>query len=217
MLCATAQSCPGPPPTHTNHSPIHPTVIADSGCTAHFCTTSLPVTHKRVATRPIAITNPNGTQMVSSHTAYLDLPDLPLAARLVHIVPALTTKSLLSIPQLCTNGCKAELDNEGIRILRDDKLVLAGTRCLDTGLWHIDVTNPVPTPKSECDQSSPPPNHHSAPMPQPVVPNLLIWLHLHMLHYGPHPYQRLKKHLIKGTSPTYQGCHNSRCANTRQT
>jgi hypothetical protein len=154
MLCATAQSCPGPPPTHTSHSPICPIVIADSGCTAHFCTTSLPVTHKRIATRPIAITNPNGTQMVSSHTAYLDLPDLPLAARLVHIVPALTTKSLLSIPQLCTNGCKAELDNEGIRILRDGKLVLAGTRCHDTGLWHIDVTNTVPTLKAECESES---------------------------------------------------------------
>jgi hypothetical protein len=82
--------------------------------------------------------------MVSSHTAYLDIPELPLAARLVHIVPTLTTKSLLSIPQLCTNGCKAELDNEAIRIMRDDQVVLAGTRCLDTGLWHIDVTNPIP-------------------------------------------------------------------------
>jgi hypothetical protein len=56
---------------------------------------------------------------------------------------------LLSIPQLCTNGCKAELDNEAIRIMRDDQIVLAGTRCLDTGLWHIDVTNPIPKTDSE--------------------------------------------------------------------
>jgi hypothetical protein len=148
MLCAHVQPRPGNPPPNISTPSVSPIVIADSGCTAHFCTTSLPVTHKRVATRPITITNPNGTQMVSSHTAYLDIPELPLAARLVHIVPALTTKSLLSIPQLCTNGCEAVLDNEAIRIMRDDQVVLAGTRCLDTGLWHIDVTNPIPTTES---------------------------------------------------------------------
>jgi hypothetical protein len=92
--------------------------------------------------------------MVSSHTAYLDIPELPLAARLEHIVPALTTKSLLSIPQLCTNGCKAVLDNDAIHIMRDDQAVLAGTRCLDTGLWHIDVTNPIL--KSESEESDTP-------------------------------------------------------------
>jgi hypothetical protein len=82
--------------------------------------------------------------MKSSHTAYLDLPDLPLAARLVHIVPALTTKSLLSIPQLCSNGCTAELDSKTITIKYNDQVALAGTRCPTSGLWHIDISTPVP-------------------------------------------------------------------------
>jgi hypothetical protein len=64
----------------------------------------LPVVNKRPAANPIAIHNPNGTIMYSTHTAELDIPHLPLAARQVHIVPNLASHTLLSIGQLCNTG-----------------------------------------------------------------------------------------------------------------
>ena len=56
---------------------------------AHFYTTDMPVHNKRIATLPIAVHNPNGEVMSSTHTAKVYLPSLPLAARQVHIVRAL--------------------------------------------------------------------------------------------------------------------------------
>jgi hypothetical protein len=48
--------------------------------------------------------------MYSTHEAELDLPSLPLAARHVHIVPTLSTHSLLLIGQLCDAGCEVTFD-----------------------------------------------------------------------------------------------------------
>jgi hypothetical protein len=59
------------------------------------------------ATQPIAVQLPNGEHIWSSHTALLDIPALPLAARVAHIFPKLTSASLLSIGLLCDHGCTA--------------------------------------------------------------------------------------------------------------
>jgi hypothetical protein len=93
--------------------------------------------------------------MVSTHTAYLDIPALPLAARLVHIVPALQTQSLLSLPQLCSNGCKVTLDNDTIHIELHDKVIMSGNRCDSTGFWHLDVAQPSASPTSNPHPANP--------------------------------------------------------------
>jgi hypothetical protein len=82
----------GPPAT----IPSAP-AIANTGCTAHCCTTDMPVHNKLLATAPVAIRNPNGEAMCSTHTAELHLPGLPLAARQVHIVPLLASQSLCTV------------------------------------------------------------------------------------------------------------------------
>jgi hypothetical protein len=84
--------------------PLATTAIANSGSTAYFCTISAHVLNKRVTTNPIGITNPNGTVMYLTHEAKLDLPDMPLAARNVHIVPSLSNHSLLFMGQFCDAG-----------------------------------------------------------------------------------------------------------------
>jgi hypothetical protein len=47
--------------------------------------------------------------MQSTHVGKLDLPSLPLKARLVHIFPQLAADSLLSVGQLCDSGCTAKI------------------------------------------------------------------------------------------------------------
>jgi hypothetical protein len=76
--------------------------------------------------------------MYSTHEAELDIPNLPLAARYCHIVPALTNHSLLSIGQLCDAGCSIELDATVLRVQYDGTTVLTGTRTPETRLWQVD-------------------------------------------------------------------------------
>jgi hypothetical protein len=110
------------PPT-----PIDSTIaIANTGSTAHFCTTDIPVHNKHLATTPIAIHNPNGNVMYSTHIAELDLPGLPLAARQVHIVPSLTSQSLISIGQFCDAGCTVVFTATTVTVAHTQQVILTG-------------------------------------------------------------------------------------------
>ena len=82
--------------------------------------------------------------MYSTHEAELDLPHLPLAARHVHIVPALTTSSLLSMSQLCDAGCRVSFDATSVHVHHNDTLVLHGARTPTTGLWHLQLAPDPP-------------------------------------------------------------------------
>jgi hypothetical protein len=84
--------------------------------------------------------------MYSTHVAELDIPSLPIAARRVHIVPALRTASLLSMGQLCDAGCVITFDATSVRVHRHHELLLTGARTQDTGLWHLSLAAPDPPP-----------------------------------------------------------------------
>ena len=122
----------------TPHLPTIPEeqLLADTGTTANFVSILYPVINKRIATNPIAIRNPNGSIMHSTHIAELDLPTLPLAARQCHIVPALANHSLLSVGQLCDAGCSIELDATTLTVTHKNTVVLTGTRTAQTRLWQ---------------------------------------------------------------------------------
>ena len=83
--------------------------------------------------------------MYSTHEAELDIPSLPLAARRVHIVPALSTVSLLSMGQLCDSGCQVLFDATSVRVTLNDTVILTGDRTLATGLWHLNLAPTVPS------------------------------------------------------------------------
>jgi hypothetical protein len=100
-----------PPP------PPPPSIIADTGSTAHFGATTLPAVNKRPASNPLAIHNPNGMIMYSTHTAELDIPHLPTGARQVHIIPDLASHTLLSIGQLCDAGCDVTFNANAVIVL----------------------------------------------------------------------------------------------------
>lgn len=77
--------------------------------------------------------------MYSTHEAELDLPSLPMAARRVHIVPALSTASLLSMGQLCDAGCHVTFDAAAVNVYHHDRIILSGNRAPTTGLWHLNL------------------------------------------------------------------------------
>jgi len=93
------------PPTHTRY--MHKT-NADTGTTGHCMSYQDMSTLANIepALHPITVTLPAGTTATSTHTALLNLPQLPLAARKVHLFPDFVG-SLLSICILCDHGMTA--------------------------------------------------------------------------------------------------------------
>ena len=82
---------------------------------------------------------PDGSTIVSTHTAILNLTTLPLSARRVHIFPNLKG-SLLSIGILCDHDMTVTYDKTKVTV-RDSagKTVLSGVRSPTTKLWMIDL------------------------------------------------------------------------------
>jgi len=148
--CNLARSEPHHP-VDSHHCSAATVAIADTGSTAHFFTIDSPLNNKRATKDPIAIRNPNGSIMYSTHEAELDIPALPEAARHVHVVPALASQSLLSMGQLCDAGCRVTFDATTATVTQGKTVSLTGRRTPKTRLWHMNVM------KGETTTSSNPP------------------------------------------------------------
>ena len=77
-------------------------MVVDSGATSHFMRLeeNLPVhgpSHKIVSL-------PDGSRIKASHTTELPFPALSEPARHAHVLPNLTTNSLISVPKLADAG-----------------------------------------------------------------------------------------------------------------
>ena len=82
------------------------------------------------------------------HTCTLDIPALPAAARLTHIIPNLASHSLISVITLCNAGCDIAFTKIGCTISYHGRVVLCANKCTRTGLWMIPLaaTTPPTTP-----------------------------------------------------------------------
>jgi hypothetical protein len=90
----------------------------------------------------ISVQMPSGTTIQSTHQALLNIPQLPEAARVCHLFPALSSGSLLSIGQLCDHGCTAIFTSTKVEILLHNQAILVGTRSPHNRLWVINLKVP---------------------------------------------------------------------------
>ena len=74
--------------------------------------------------------------MQATHTANLDIPELPQAATTAHVFPQLTN-TLISISQLCDHGCDATFTAQDVKITHNDDTLINGKRDDETGLWTL--------------------------------------------------------------------------------
>ena len=108
-------------------------VIVDTGTSTH----SVPVPSNdqtRTPCAPTTVTLPDGTQLTSTYTVHLPIPELPAAATRAHVLPGFH-QHLLSVGQLCDHGCIAILDKQQVLIVLNDKIIVNGHRDPRTGLY----------------------------------------------------------------------------------
>ena len=92
----------------------------------------------------ITVKLPNNKTTSATHTALIDIPNIPLAARKCHIFPDMDNKALLSIAQFCDNGYHAIFTPTHLTLehQKDPQQTLQGTRDTLTGMWSINL-NPT--------------------------------------------------------------------------
>jgi hypothetical protein len=116
---------------------INKWAIFDSGATSNSLTTGAPVTNVQLPNKPIVARLPNRDQVRSTHTCTLDLPKLPAAACLAHIIPRLALHSLVSVATLCNAGCEVLFTKIGCAITYCGRKILCGSKCMCTGSWMM--------------------------------------------------------------------------------
>jgi hypothetical protein len=78
--------------------------------------------------------------MESTHTDFLDIPELSKAASAAHIFSAMEKNSLLSVGQLCDEGYSVLFTISDVTILDSkQKTLLKGSQDSNTGLWRINL------------------------------------------------------------------------------
>ena len=116
----------------------------DTGATGHFM--SIASRDKLLNVHPtssgIWVTFPNGTRQQATHTAELDIPQLPRSARIAHLFPTFPSGALLSIGVLCDHGLTATYTSDKVVVSdASGNNVLEGGRSPVTRLWEIDLIN----------------------------------------------------------------------------
>jgi hypothetical protein len=129
------------------------TSILDSGCTSNFLSATAPCNNKQEAHVPFSVNMPIGTMIQSSHTCDLLLADLPPLTRKAHILPGLVHNSLISVGQLCDNGCNVTFTQEQVTVSRDGTCVMYGSQDPRSRLWRVDLKQKFETKHVQCNQA----------------------------------------------------------------
>jgi hypothetical protein len=110
----------------------------------YFLSAIAPCTSKPAAHTPLNASMPNGTFIQSSHTCDLLITDLPPQARKAHVFPGLLHNSLISVGQLCDNGCDVKFNKEMVYVMNNGKCIMLGSRDPQLGLWRVNLKNIKP-------------------------------------------------------------------------
>jgi hypothetical protein len=129
------------------------TVILDSGCTSNFLSSTASCTSKQAAHIPLSVNMHNGTSIQLSHTCDLLLMYLPPQARKVHVLPGLVHNSLISVRQLCDNGCDIIFNKDTVYVMNNGKCAMIGARDPQSGLWRGNLKNAKTAIQSTCNHA----------------------------------------------------------------
>jgi hypothetical protein len=115
-------------------------MIADTGATSIFITDGVDMVNKWIATKPLTINLPDGTQVMSMHTCNINTPGLPTVLT-GHIASSLKVASLIGICPICKAGCKVLFDNKKCNVIFNGNVILQGVKDPVINSWTL----PLPT------------------------------------------------------------------------
>jgi len=119
-------------------SPKTHTIIAkgDSAATNHYITEQDSLCLKNIKpNNSINVTLPNSVAISSNKQGELPLSNqLSTKGKTAIVLPDLTSSSLVSLGQLCDDGCEINLDKHKLSVYKDEDLIIEGARNKTDGL-----------------------------------------------------------------------------------
>jgi hypothetical protein len=88
-----------------------------------------------------------------SLTCNLLLTDLPPQARQAHILPGLVHNSLISVGKLCDNGCSVTFTQDQVKVSKNQKCIMYGSRDPKSRSWRVDLKKRFETNQVQCNHA----------------------------------------------------------------
>ena len=121
----------------------------------------MTATHVTPAENPVTVILPDGSTLKSTHVRELDLPQLPMAARIGHLIPGLASQSLISMVQLTDAGCEVYFLKHCVTVTYRGRVVLECAKDINNKLWMVQIKTekPAAEPVSPTNMSFENTNH----------------------------------------------------------
>jgi hypothetical protein len=129
------------------------TALLDSGCTIIFLSAAAPCSNKQAAHVPLNVNMPNGTTIQLSHTCNILLTDLPPQAQQAHVIPGRVHNSLISVGQLCDNGCSVTFTQDQVTVSKNERCVMYGSRDPTSRLWRVNLKQKFEKNEVRCNHA----------------------------------------------------------------
>ncbi len=130
-----------------------PIAKADSGATGHYAMPDHQ--HLLKNCKPCSgptVTIPNGDTIVASKQGQLPFSNkLSPSAKQAFVLDNLKSASLVSLGQLCDDGCIVTLTKSTLQVIKNNEVIMTGHRNFNDGLWDIPLQQdqcPPRPPKS---------------------------------------------------------------------
>ena len=124
-------------------------MATDTGATANYLIINVPEDSTELEHKPSKVILPNGQTIKSCKIYLLPSPtSIPREARIANSFKHLTEGVLLSIGQLCDNGCIAVFYSNKVDIYHNNTIILTRERNYSNSLWYIDIANQEPHTKA---------------------------------------------------------------------
>ena len=122
----------------------------DIGATNHYVAPIAQSTLINITpNNTVNVTLADNSNIKSTYTGHLNIPQLSNTATSAHILLALKDTSLLLLGQLANDDCHILLNKQTLKVFKNFKLILQGFRNRQDGIWDV----PIPSITNEQTKS----------------------------------------------------------------
>ena len=157
--------------TVTTDCNVDSTAILNSGTSKSYMKINLPLLDLHPVNDGEVVILPNSGRITSTHLGYILIQNLSRPAQEADVFPGLTQSALISIGQLCDDGCTVEFDKKWARIYRQYELIMKGKHNFRTGMYNKVNLHNLALDKEKLNHSPP---ILSLPLTHSTSPNLSI-------------------------------------------
>ena len=120
---------------------MDPRAFLENGTARHYFKVNALLQDVKCVNDRVSVTLLNRESILSTHWVYVLISGLTALAQRAEILPGLTMSSLLSVSQLCDNGCTIVFNKAHATVSKHSKVIFQATRNNLNNMYKVNIQN----------------------------------------------------------------------------